>query len=79
MWKRNERRKEKEDGKRNWFHPDKYDSVMSIAATPRSELRNKLQEEINKKGCKTKVIEKSGYKIVRIFQQNDPFKSKVCS
>ena len=51
---------------------------MFIAATPESELRNKMQEAINRKGGKIKVIEKSGTKIVRMLQRNDPFKTKEC-
>ena len=53
--------------------------MLFIAATPKSELKSKLQDAINRKGGKIKVIEKSGTKIVRMLQWNDPFKSKVCS
>ena len=77
-WNRKQRRKEKEERKKKWFNTDKYDSVMFIAATPESELRNKMQEAINRKGGKIKVIEKSGTKIVRMLQRNDPFKTKEC-
>ena len=77
-WNRKQRRKEKEERKKKWFNTDKYDSVMFIAATPESELRNKMQEAINQKGGKIKFIEKSGTKIVRMLQRNDPFKTKEC-
>ena len=52
---------------------------MFIAATPNSELRNKMQDAINRKGGKIKVIEKSGTKIIRILQWKDLFKNKRCA
>ena len=77
-WKRNERRQEREKRKKNWYTKGEYTSVLFIAATPDSELRKKLQEEINKTDVKIKVIERSGMKIIRHLQQNDPFKEKMC-
>ena len=38
-----------------------------------------LQSEIKKLEIKIKVIEKSGTKIVRLLQKNDPFKEKTCT
>ena len=78
-WKRKERRKERDERKRNWYKTGNFESVLFIPATPDSELRNKLQEEMNKKDAKIKIIEKSGTKIVRLLQRNDPFKKKICS
>ena len=78
-WNRNQRRKEKEGRRKNWFNTDKYHSVMFIAATPKSELKKKMQDAINRKGGKIKVIEKSGTKIIRMLQRNDPFKNKRCA
>ena len=49
-----------------------------LAATPQSELRNQIQEEIDKTQFKIKVIEKSGRKLIRHLQRNDPFKKKEC-
>ena len=77
-WKRNERRKEKIDKGRNWYKKGGSESVLFIAATPESELKNLLQKEIEKSPFKIKVVEKSGTKLVRLLQKNDPFKRKEC-
>ena len=78
-WKRKERRKEREQRRKNWYRTGKFESVLFIPATPNSELRNKMQKELNEKNAKIKVIERSGTKIVRLLQRNDPFKKKTCS
>ena len=78
VWRRNERRQEREDKRKKWYMRGGYKSVLFIAATPNSELRDKLQREINKTDIKIKVIEKSGTKIIRHLQRNDPFKEKIC-
>ena len=77
-WKKKERRKEKEIKRKNWYKKGGKESIMFISATPNSELRNLLQEEINKTSFKIKVIEKSGTKLIRHLQKNDPFKTKIC-
>ena len=78
-WNRKERKKQKEQRKRNWFKNGENDSVLFIPATPDSELKNKIQEEIRRQNGRIKVIEKSGTKIVRLLQRNDPFKKKECT
>ena len=78
-WRRDERIQKKEKRKKNWYTKGEYKPVIFIAATPNSELAKKLQGEINKTDVKLKVIEKSGMKIIRHLQQNDPFKEKMCA
>ena len=78
-WRRNERRQEREKRKKNWFCKGGYKSVMFITATPNSELRRKLQAGISKTDIKIKVIEKSGKKVVRHLQRNNPFKEDICA
>ena len=78
-WRRTGRRKEREERKKNWYKKGNYDSVMFLPATPDSELRNKIQEVINKTDIKIKVIERSGTKIIKHLQKNDPFKEKSCA
>ena len=77
-WNRNERRKEKEEKGRTWYKKGNKESVLFITATPNSELRDQLQKEIDKSSFKIKVVEKSGTKVVRMLQKNDPFKTKEC-
>jgi len=78
-WNRKERKKQKEERKKNWYNTGDVESVLFIPATPDSELKNKMQEELKKKNAKIKIIEKSGTKIVRLLQRNDPFKERRCS
>ena len=75
---RNERRKEKLEKKKSWFGT-KYETVLFVPATPNSELQQELQKKINETKVKMKVIEKSGTKLVRLLQRNDPFRRKECS
>ena len=78
MWKRVERRKEKRIKSRDWYKKGGNESVLFITATPDSELKQLLQREIEKSGFKIKLVEKSGRKILRHLQKNDPFARKDC-
>ena len=77
-WKRNERRREKIEKSKNWYKKGGKESVLFVTATPGSELKNRLQKEIGKSTFKIKVVEKSGNKVVRLLQKNDPFKKDKC-
>ena len=77
-WKRNERRREKIRKSKNWYKKGGEESVLFVTATPGSELKNKLQKEIKKSKFKIKVVEKSGNKIIRLLQKNNPFKKEKC-
>jgi len=77
-WQRNVRRKEREEKKKNWYTKGGYDSVMFITATPNSKLRKKMQNVVNKTSFRIKILEKSGKKLIKQLQQNDPFKEKAC-
>ena len=67
-----------EKGK-NWYNSDKYESVLFIPATPESELQKKIQKKLRETSIKMKVVEKSGTKVIRMLQRNDPFKEKKCT
>ena len=73
---RNERRKEKVTKVSSWH--GNYETVMFVPATPNSKLQKEMQSYVNSCGAKIKVTEKSGMKIVRLLQKNDPFKRKEC-
>ena len=51
---------------------------MFISATPNSRLKDLLQKEIDKTPYKIRVVEKSGTKLIKLLQKNDPFKTKTC-
>ena len=44
-WRRKERRKEKDARRNKWYKKGEHDSVLFMAATPQSELRNQIQEQ----------------------------------
>jgi len=77
-YKRNERRKEKIEKSKTWYGKGDYETVMFVPATPSSTLRKEMQTYITDTGIKIKVIEKSGIKIVRMLQKNDPFRNRKC-
>ena len=77
-WKRKERRKEKLKKAKEWYKTGGNESVLFITATPESELKGLLQEVIEKSKIKIKVVEKSGKKMMRILQKNNPFAKREC-
>ena len=78
-WRSYERRKEKLEKKRNWYTKGNYESVMFLPATPNSELKKLYDEEIEKRGIKMKIVEKSGIKIKNLFQRNSLLNEKQCN
>ena len=52
--------------------------MVFIPATPRSELKRLVEGEIRESNLKIKVVERSGTKVKRMLQKNDPFKNKKC-
>ena len=78
-WNRTERRKQKKERKNNWYRTGEVESVLFIPATPNAELKRRMQDKLKSKDARIKVIEKSGTKIVRLLQRNDPFKKKECT
>ena len=64
-WDREARDKKKLLTKTSWYRPQ--DAVMFVPATPNSELRDKIQNVVNKKtrelGMSLRVVETSGKKI----------------
>ena len=72
-WKRNNRRKERENKKKEWYKRGGKESVMFVPATPDSGLKKRVQEEVDRSVFKIKVVEKSGTRLVRLLQRNNPF------
>ena len=78
-WKRNERRKEKNDKKTNWYEKGGYEAAIFVPATPKSHMAKIYREKIKGSGLKIKVVERSGRKIKSLLQVNDPLSDKRCS
>lgn len=64
--------------RKNWYRRGGHESVLFIPATPRSELKKLVEGEIRESNWKIKVVERSGTKVKRVLQKNDPFKGERC-
>ena len=66
--------------KKNWCKKDGCSSVIFVPATPKSELKKKLEEDVKASGLSIKIIEKAGTSLKKTLQRSDPFKKEVaCS
>ncbi|KAK3753663.1 hypothetical protein QZH41_010139 [Actinostola sp. cb2023] len=52
--------KEKKEKKRSWYKRGGYKSVIFVPATPDSQLKKELEQDINESGVKIKVAERAG-------------------
>ena len=72
-------RAEAKKRKRDWYKEDKrYDSVMFVQPTEKSQLKNKVQQIARRNGVKVKVVEKAGQTVKKVLQRSNPFGKKVC-
>ena len=65
--------------RKNWFRKGGFESVMFVPATPGSQLRRMIEEEIEGSSLKIKVVEKAGIRVKKILQINNPFKDRTCN
>ena len=77
-WKTKERQNKKRQKKKTWYKEGGYNSVIFVPATPKSELKKMLDENVKDSGIKIKVVEKAGTNVKRILQRSDPFKERNC-
>ena len=73
------RRSECRKKKKTWFRKGGQETVLFVQATPNSALTKKVKDVIALTDMKIQVVEKSGTKIKRMLQKNDPFKKKKCN
>lgn len=65
--------------RRDWYKKDeKYNSVMFVQPTERSELKKKVQQIARKNGVKVKVVEKAGQTVKKVLQRSNPFAKFIC-
>ena len=65
--------------KRDWYKEDKrYDSVMFVQPTEKSQLKNKIQQIARKNGMRVKVVEKAGQTVKKVLQRSNPFEKRDC-
>lgn len=77
-WKREEREQLKRQKRKDWYKKGGYRSVIFVPATPNSELRKMLEEDVQSSGIKIKIVETAGTNMKRMLQRSDPFKSRNC-
>ena len=73
-WKRSERKKEKENKKRQWFRKGGYSSNIVVPATPGSELRRRLENDVRGSGVKIRIVERAEVNVKRVLQRSDPLR-----
>ena len=76
---RDQRRKDKEDKKLNWYKGksgNAFDSVMMVAATPNSELKKIIEEKARIANLRIKIVEKSGMKLGSYIKKFDKTNKK---
>ena len=74
-----QRRAQRRRERKKWFKKGGYESVLFVQATPNSELKHQVPEEIAASNINIKVVERAGTKIKRILQKNDPFDKTMCA
>ena len=74
------REKKRRGAKNNdWYRENgKYESVMFVEATPKSELKGKVERLIKKYKLKIKVVERVGTTVKRVLQRSNPFPRGHC-
>ena len=77
-WRKNDREKSKVLKKESWFKKGGNESVIFIPATPKGELRKKMQKRIDESDMSIKVIEKTGCTLKRILQKTSIAEKKEC-
>ena len=72
-------RAEAKKKKRDWYKEDKrYDSVMFVQPTERSQLKNRIQRIAKRNGVRVKVVEKAGQTVKNVLQRSNPFAKREC-
>ena len=77
-WKREERKRNKEEKKKSWYRKGGYDSVLFVPATPRSRLKKMYGREIKRSGIRIRVVERSGVTLKSLLQRSNPFRERNC-
>jgi hypothetical protein len=78
QWRKEDRRKEKEQKKKNWYRNGGFDSVLFIPKTPDEKLKKMHENEIQKSGMRIKVVERTGETLKSQLQMSNPFKQRQC-
>lgn len=77
-WNREERDREKSEKRLGWYRKGGYESVIFVPSTPRSELQQKYQREIDRHGLRIRAVERGGRTVKSSLQRSNPFRSATC-
>ena len=70
---------ERKRKKKEWYtDKGRYESVMSVEATPDGLLKKEIQKAVKKNKMKIKVVEKAGVTVKRLLQKSNPFEINKC-
>jgi len=72
-------RKKKADNPHDWYkEEDKYESVLFVEPTWKSNLKVQVEKLLKKYHLKIKVVERVGETVKSILQRSDPFRTNIC-
>ena len=74
-----ERRRNKDMKKTNWYDREKYDGVIFVDVTKNGELMNEIKKACQRNKMKIKVVEKMRSPVKKEIQRSNPFRNKNCN
>ena len=77
-WNREGRDREKKEKRLCWYTKGGYESVIFVPSTPRSELQQKYQREIDRHGLRIRAVEHGGRTVKSTLQRSNPFRFATC-
>ena len=67
------------DNPHEWYKEDgKYESVLFLEPTPKSQLKIQIEKLLRKYKLKIKVVERVGETVKQLLQRSDPFQKNIC-
>ena len=65
---------------KEWYKENgKFEAVMFVEATPKSEYLRNVKKLVTKHKLKIKVVEKAGQTIKQVLQRSDPYQNNTCN
>ena len=78
-WNREERNIKKRERKEGWFKTKGEESVIFIPATPKSELKTRIENKVKERKMKIRIVEKGGTQIKSLLQRSkQPSINNLC-
>ena len=77
-WNKDERRKNKENKRRNWYKQGGTEAVFFVPSTPNGWLADACAEEFKKAKMKVKIVERAGATVKKSLVKSNPFAENKC-